>query len=179
MNLSPAFGAIQNIANCLLTQGKYAEIASAMFCRCQVLTINSYLINNGPIFAWNGMYFVLTLFQTSAAYFTSKWTCSSCNIILFFLFSSWETGLLFYRYCACVNSHYCENCLNFKFIMKWLFIYIPPTIFFYFLLNCSRNSLCHKVLVCIYFPKATVTKNIPLGREVNTSCLFLVSVTPA
>lgn len=95
----------KTLLNCLLPHGKYAEIASVLFCRCQVLTINSCLLKNGPIFAPNGTHFVLKYFQTLTTYFTSKWTCSSWKIIHF----CWETSLLFYGNCARVNSHYCGN----------------------------------------------------------------------
>jgi len=64
----------KTMLSCLLTCGKYTEIASDVCCRSQALTINSCLLKNGPIFAPNGSYFILTSFQTSATYFNSKWT---------------------------------------------------------------------------------------------------------
>lgn len=56
MNLSPAY---PNMLNCLLAHGKCAGGACAMFCRCQVLTINPCLLRNGPVFPPNGIYFLL------------------------------------------------------------------------------------------------------------------------
>lgn len=151
----------KTLLKCLLTHGKYAEIASAMFCRCQVLAVNSCLLKNGPIFAQNGTYFVLTSFQTSATYFTSKCTCSSWKIIHF----CWETSFLFYGNCACVNSHYCGNCLIFKFVMKWLFIHITPTIFLF----CFElfSHLFVSLSARLFLLKATLTKNISFREGIK------------
>lgn len=89
----------------------------------------------------------------------------------------WEASLLFYGNCACVNSHYYGNCLIFKFVMKWLFMHITPTIFLFFFKLFSH--LFVSLSVRLFLLKATLRKNIPLGRGVNTSCLCLISVTPA